>query len=88
MAKKKQTEIPGAERKSIPELDEVVSGHAENVYEHKRYTEQLADSKAAVLAALKSHKLDTYTYYDGEYSFTVRREEQEKLRTERRALEE
>ena len=80
---RKQTEIPGAER----ERDEELDGAAERVYrltaERLEKHEEEKEARAELIALMRSKKVTSYLYVDGEERFNVTLEETEKVKVKK-----
>ena len=76
---KKQTEVPGTERETDPELDaasaDVYELTAKRLAAHAE--EKLARAKLADV--MRKKERDAYTYVDGEETYNVKRTETEKV---------
>lgn len=67
MAKtKKQSALPGMERKSIKELDAAAEAYVEARDERMKLTEKEVEFKEALVAVMKKHDLQVYKDEDAE----------------------
>lgn len=86
MAKRRQAEIPGTERDTVPELDELASPYCETMYERLTLQSAEKDLRVQLLERMKALKHKTYTYVDGEYEYTFHVKPSAKLETKRRKV--
>lgn len=70
---RRQLEITGAERPSVPALDKVIDAYTSILYARMEMQRKELDAKNSVDAAMLKHKREIYVRYDGEWKFTVRR---------------
>ena len=68
---KKQQEIPGAERKTDPELDELVRAADQDTAAEGRARKKAWESRQRLRDALAAKKLKKYVYHDGEAQVTA-----------------
>jgi hypothetical protein len=80
---KRQTEIPGCEAPSIPELDDVIAQYIGSKMAHARERKAEADDRKLVQEKMRELKVASYRYNDGEDVFDLELEEAEKLRCKR-----
>jgi hypothetical protein len=82
----KQTQIPGTERPTVPELDEIAGPYVERLYERMEMQRDEKALKLQLLERMKQLKHKAYTFHDGEdeYEFSV--ESSSKLKTKRKKL--
>ncbi len=76
---RRQKEIPGTERESDPELDAAAADVYELTTERLEVHERERGARGKLLELMKSKKVDTYVYQDGEERFDVTRSESEKV---------
>jgi len=60
MARKKQTELPGMERKTVKELDDAAEAYVEQRDARMVLSVKEKDAKDALIAVMKKHGLDVY----------------------------
>ncbi len=79
--KKKQTEVPGTERESIPEVDAAAADVYELTRERLDIQEKEKNARAKLMDLMKKHKLTSvgYVYEDGEERYDVQFKETEKV---------
>jgi len=65
MAKKKQMEIPGAERKRVKELDDAAEAYVDQRDKRMAQSEKEKDAKDALIAAMR--KNDVLVYRDDDH---------------------
>jgi translation elongation factor P/translation initiation factor 5A len=70
-AKKRQKEIPGTERQSIPEIDEAALAYVEARDERMALTDREVEQRELLLRRMTEHKQETYKFVDGETEFRV-----------------
>lgn len=61
---KRQTQIPGTERPTIPELDELCAPYAEALYQRMELQKGERDLKKQINERMKQLKVKTYVFYD------------------------
>lgn len=85
---KRQAEIPGTERPSIPELDELAAPYTEALYERMRLQGEEKALKAQLIQRMAEMKpkVKEYTYQDGEYAYTFGVDQTAKLKCKRRRI--
>jgi hypothetical protein len=76
---KKQLEIAGAERPSVPDLDSAVMELGEAKDQRQSALDRVREADARVLELLNEHELDAYLFVDGEFSHHVKRKTSTKL---------
>lgn len=74
---KRQSEIPGAERRSVPELDIEVSEFLDAEEERVSAKIRADTAKTGALALMKKLGILSYTFVDGELPYTVKRDPRE-----------
>jgi len=57
MARKKQTELPGMERKTIREVNDAAEAYVDARDERMRLTEKEVERKQALISAMQKHEL-------------------------------
>lgn len=82
-AKRKQLEIPGAERETIAEIDELAGPYIETQHKRQDLQDQENQLREQLSARMESLGVDKYTYDDGEDRFLVTRDSVVKLRFKR-----
>jgi hypothetical protein len=77
---KRQPELPGTERESIPELDDATECYlaAREQTAGMREAERLALD--ALLARMAERELERYAYVDGDFLFVVRATQEPKIK--------
>jgi hypothetical protein len=75
MARKKQTEVPGTERESDPEIDAAAADVYELTAERLDIQEREKGARAKLLDLMTKKNLEIYVYEDGEERYDVRRKE-------------
>lgn len=87
MGRRKQTEIPGAERERDEELDEA----AELVYrltaERLEKHEEEKEARGELITLMRSKKTTSYLLVDGEERYQVTLEESEKVKVKKKKAE-
>lgn len=95
-AKKKQTEIPGTERETIPELEEIAIQLAEARYRRMELQEEESDLHQQMLDRMEAvkdkitegpGKVPTYVCIDGENKYVFRLKSLKKVSIERTKTE-
>lgn len=81
--KKKQTEIPGAERECDPELDEAAGRVYELTRERLEKHEEEKEARGELIALMRSKDVTSYLYVDGEERYDVTLEESEKVKVKK-----
>jgi len=64
MSPRKQTQIPGTERKQHPEVEEAAGAYVVVRDERAELSKREAQKKLELLAVMKAHKLNVYKFYD------------------------
>lgn len=87
-AEKKQTEIPGTERDTIPEVENAAIAYASRMYKRRDLQTEEKQAKLAVLSEMRERGINTYAYVDGAYEYEFHREEKqvETLSVKRKAV--
>ena len=85
---KRQLEIAGAERASIPELDDAVAAYVEVLYQRQALQQKEIELKAGLQEQLLDVSPGGYTYEDGEFRYEVKVESKTKVRVKRTKLDE
>lgn len=86
--KKKQTEIPGAEREVDEELDDAAAAVRDLTAERMSKHEEEKEARAALIALMRSKKKKAYLYVDGEERYLVTLEESEKIKVKKKPASE
>jgi hypothetical protein len=82
----KQTQIPGTERPTVPELDEIAGPYVERLYERMELQRDEKSLKLQLLERMKQLKRKVYTFHDGEDEYEFQVESSAKLKTKRKKL--
>ncbi len=85
-AKAKQTEIPGTERKGVPELEELAAPYAEALYDRMELQQQEKAMRSQLLARMVHMGHTDYVYTDGTYTYEFHVKPSSKLETKRRRV--
>ena len=83
---KKQLEIKGAERPSIPALDEAAEGYLLRLYRRMELQREEAEAKEVLEAAMRKHRKKTYAYADGELEYVITLADKSKLTAKRKRI--
>jgi hypothetical protein len=86
MAKKKQQEIPGTERQTVDELDEIIGPYVQALYERQRLQQKELELKAQLDERMVQCRKKQYVYFDGEFKFTVKLEAKNKVTVRRQKI--
>jgi hypothetical protein len=62
--KRKQMQIPGTERKEVPEVEQAAEAYREVRDERAELSKREAQKKAELQAVMRAHKLKKYRYHD------------------------
>lgn len=71
MAKKKQQELPGMERKTVKELDDAAEHYVAMRDIRIRASENESDAKQTLIAAMRKHEILSYRVADGSLVVTL-----------------
>jgi len=63
---RRQTQIPGTERKSVPEVEEAALGYIEARDERMTHTKREKQKKLELLAVMRAHRVTKYKFDDAE----------------------
>ena len=85
--KKKQTEIPGAEREVDEELDDAAGRVRDLTRERLDKHAEEKEARVELIALMRAKKLTSYIYVDGEDRFKVTLEESEKVKVQKAKAE-
>lgn len=77
--KKTQTEVPGTERESDPELDSAAADVYELTAKRQKAHDREKGARGRLLELMKAKKVKTYVYEDGEERYDVEHLETEKV---------
>lgn len=69
--RKRQTEIPGTERQSIPEIDDKAVDYVGDMYARRELQSTEKQKKQALISEMKARKVAAYKYVDGEFEYTI-----------------
>lgn len=88
MAKRRprQTQIPGTERETVPELEEIAEPYVQELYTALDAQAAAKDLRAQLLERMRQMKLKNYVHSDGEYDYEFEAESTTKLKTKRRRV--
>mgnify|MGYP000482207309 CR=1 FL=1 len=82
---KKQTEIPGTERKGVPEIEAAADELREARAELKAATKARDAKAAALIAAMREHQVTKYVFEDGDDETVVDLEQLDKVKVRTRS---
>jgi len=83
---KKQQEIPGTQRDTVAELDEIIAPYVEALYARQELQTQELELKAQLDERMVSMRKKSYVYFDGEFEFTVKLESKNKVTVKRKKV--
>lgn len=84
--KQTQTQIPGTERKGVPELDEIAAPYVEELYQALESHKAAGELRAQLIARMVHLERAKYVFSDGEYDYEFEAESKTKLKTKRRRV--
>lgn len=83
---KRQREIPGTERSTIPELEEIVEPYVVELYNALEAQQAAKALRSQLIERMRQLKVKTYTHVDGEYEYSFNVEQIGKLKTKRKRV--
>lgn len=86
-SKKRQTEIPGTERPSHPEIEEAFEAYQEGIAAKAAAAAVVKEGRDKVIRLMKEQGLESYAFIDGEKERTIHLDRKEKLRVSNRGLD-
>ncbi len=87
MGRRKQTEIPGAERERDEELDEAAGRVYELTAERLAKHDEEKEARGELIALMRSKGVISYLFVDGEERYQVTLEESEKVKVKKTKAE-
>lgn len=83
---KRQREIPGIERETIPELEEIAEPYVQELYAALDAQKNAKDLRSQLIERMKQLKVKAYTHTDGEFEYQFQVEQNAKLKTKRKKV--